>query len=76
MNRPEAYGDPDLRTDATAYELGQQLDEASPAKHNGNFFEEALLRARERGNDVASLPEVKVVANGHCHVTDRCRRIR
>lgn len=73
--RPESYNDPDPDTETPSrFDIGSVLDGQGSAKTNGHFFEEALLRARE--TEAPGAPsEVKVVGNGHCHVTDRCRRV-
>ena len=46
------------------------LERPGAGKKNGGFLEDGLLKALE-SNHVASegIPEVKVVANGHCHST-------
>ncbi|KAI0291650.1 Metallo-dependent phosphatase [Multifurca ochricompacta] len=47
------------------------------AKKNGGFFQDGLLHALETPHRGAGgIPEVKVVGNGHCHVTDNCRRVK
>ncbi|KAI0085829.1 Metallo-dependent phosphatase [Irpex rosettiformis] len=54
-------------------------DEESPgnAKHQDGFFHKGLLQAMESEHrGVGSAREVKVVANGHSHVTENCRRIK
>lgn len=80
IHRPEAYADADLQeASGPPTDVGVQLEGPAPAKHNGGFFEEAILRARERESEDGGSPgrsEVKVIANGHCHITDRCRRVR
>jgi len=47
------------------------------AKKNDGFFEKGLLAATESEHSYGgSIPEVKVVANGHCHITEDCRRVQ
>ncbi|KAF9531793.1 Metallo-dependent phosphatase [Crepidotus variabilis] len=50
---------------------------ASHAQHDDGFFEKGILYAQE-SNHVASksIPEVKVIGNGHQHLTENCRRIK
>jgi len=70
---PEAYESADEDTeDPSRFDVGEQLQGSGSPKHNSGFFEGAILRAPESD---AGGHEVKVIGNGHCHVTDRCRRI-
>jgi hypothetical protein len=47
------------------------------ARNNGGLFVNGLLRANESTHVAARrVPEVKVVANGHCHITENCRRVQ
>ena len=47
------------------------------AKKSDGFFEKGLLKAMESDHRAGgNRREVKVVANGHCHVTDNCRRVK
>ncbi|KAF8519664.1 Metallo-dependent phosphatase-like protein [Gautieria morchelliformis] len=55
-------------------DVGQQLDGPGAAKKNAGFFVKALLNATE--DDGGHGREVKVVGNGHCHVSENCRRVR
>ncbi|KAK0457796.1 Metallo-dependent phosphatase-like protein [Desarmillaria tabescens] len=75
---PESYtpADTDPRT-------GQPLDvgihgeeTAGNAKGTDGFFEKALLASLESEHvSKGTEHEVKVVANGHCHLTENCRRV-
>ncbi|KZT07407.1 Metallo-dependent phosphatase [Laetiporus sulphureus 93-53] len=50
--------------------------QGSPKKQDG-FFHKGLLQAPESDHVAAgNAREVKVVANGHCHVTENCRRVK
>jgi hypothetical protein len=77
---PEAYETADKDTgDGHDLNFGDQLDGMGSSKHNGGFFEHAIKQAfasldSEDGTRVP-IAEVKVLSHGHCHVTDRCRRI-
>lgn len=76
---PESYSkaDTDPRT-------GKPLDvgihgQESPgnAKKNDGFFEKAILKAPESDHTAkGNALEVKVIGNGHCHVTENCRRVK
>ncbi|EJD43821.1 Metallo-dependent phosphatase [Auricularia subglabra TFB-10046 SS5] len=54
-------------------DIGNQFDSPGGSKKNAGFFEKALLTARESSQGGY---EVKVVGNGHHHVTDNCRRVK
>ncbi|KAJ3759333.1 Metallo-dependent phosphatase-like protein [Lentinula raphanica] len=78
---PEAYSTPD-KNPRTKRPLDVGL---SGLELNGNaegsdgFFAKALLNATESNHVNAaesSKQEVKVVANGHCHITENCRRVK
>ncbi|KAI9435260.1 Metallo-dependent phosphatase [Lactarius indigo] len=74
----ESYSTPD--TDPRSgqpLDIGtSDLDSPGSAKKNAGFFEKGLLRALETPHRGAGgIPEVKVVGNGHCHVTDNCKRV-
>lgn len=72
-SRPEAYDSPDPDSEEPSrYEIGQTLDsgKGSP-EHNSGFFQDAILSAKE--SEASTGSEIKVIANGHCHITDRCR---
>ncbi|KAI0037808.1 hypothetical protein FA95DRAFT_1613865 [Auriscalpium vulgare] len=76
---PETYGKADSDRDTgRPLDVGiHDLEGAGNAKYNDGFFEKALLSAKEsdhRGS--GGVPEVKVVGNGHCHVTENCRRVK
>ncbi|KAJ8095182.1 Phosphatase dcr2 [Marasmius tenuissimus] len=75
---PEAY-DPADRDPRTNWPLdvGIKGNEAQGnAKGNDGFFEKGLLKAMETDHVSSSPLEVKVVANGHCHITENCRRVK
>ncbi|KAI0054414.1 Metallo-dependent phosphatase [Artomyces pyxidatus] len=76
---PESYGtaDADPKT-GRLLDVGEHdLEEKGSAKHNDGFFEKGLLHAAESEHRGAGfIPEVKVVGNGHCHVTENCRRVK
>lgn len=70
VTRPESYGLPDDdRRTGLPLDIGiSGLEESGAAKKSDGMFENGLLRALETDHRGASaIPEVKVVANGHCH---------
>ncbi|KAF8631933.1 hypothetical protein AX15_002186 [Amanita polypyramis BW_CC] len=76
---PEAYSDADIdpRT-RKPLDVGQHdLERPGNSKHNGGFWEKGILQAKESDHrNTQFIPEVKVVGNGHCHVTENCRRVQ
>ncbi|KAL0953331.1 hypothetical protein HGRIS_004576 [Hohenbuehelia grisea] len=53
------------------------LEKGGAPKRSDGFFEKALLKAKESEHvSNEAIPEVKVVGNGHCHVTENCRRVK
>lgn len=80
---PEVYNAADtVGFDAEVLDFGSELCEGGSSKHNSGFFYNALKEAfeMEGGGDVewfddAKTTEVKVLAHGHCHNTDRCKRV-
>ncbi|KAH7926417.1 Metallo-dependent phosphatase [Leucogyrophana mollusca] len=52
------------------------LEGPGAAKKSDGFFEKGLLAALESDHRAGGgIPEVKVVANGHCHITEDCKRV-
>ncbi|RDB23740.1 putative inactive purple acid phosphatase 29 [Hypsizygus marmoreus] len=76
---PESYvkADVDPRT-KKPLDVGMHgLERPGNAKTNAGFFEKALLMAHESDHVAkGDAHEVKVVGNGHCHVTENCRRVK
>ncbi|CAG7851579.1 SubName: Full=Related to DCR2-dosage-dependent cell cycle regulator {ECO:0000313/EMBL:CCA72678.1} [Serendipita indica DSM 11827] len=69
---PETYSTADIDYSSNqALEIGTPAGKGSPKKNDG-FFEKALLNATESEQGGR---EVKVVANGHVHIADNCRRV-
>lgn len=81
---PEAYADADTTDDQSFADgklsLGDMFDGEGSSKKNGGFFSEGVKAMLEytaqegMGRDQA-VTEVKVLSHGHCHNTDRCRRV-
>jgi len=85
---PEAYdpGDRSPNRDDEMYtdgilDLGSQRDGSGAATTNSHLFSNGIQAALEVAADDADaaglprVPEVKVLSHGHCHNTDRCRRV-
>ncbi|KDR80533.1 hypothetical protein GALMADRAFT_90903 [Galerina marginata CBS 339.88] len=76
---PESYAKPDMnpRT-GRALDVGITGQEpAGNAKHNDGFFEKGILKAMESDHIAnRNAHEVKVIGNGHCHITENCRRVQ
>ncbi|KAJ3496764.1 hypothetical protein NLJ89_g10439 [Agrocybe chaxingu] len=76
---PESYAKPDINPQTgKALDVGIRGQEpAGNAKKSDNFFEKGLLTALESEHVAkGNAPEVKVIGNGHCHVTENCRRVK
>ncbi|KAF6761672.1 phosphatase DCR2 [Ephemerocybe angulata] len=78
MPLPETYNkaDTDPRT-GKSLDVGISGQEtAGNAKKNDGFFEKGILKALESDHTShEDIPEVKVIGNGHCHLTENCRRV-
>ncbi|KAK4685487.1 hypothetical protein P7C73_g4662, partial [Tremellales sp. Uapishka_1] len=79
---PEAYSEADTNGYlGETLDVGTQDDGPGASKHNSGFFYNAIKEAFETDrNDVGwfdrpKTAEVKILAHGHCHNTDRCRRV-
>ncbi|KAF8892061.1 Metallo-dependent phosphatase-like protein [Infundibulicybe gibba] len=76
---PEAYAkaDADPRTNKALDVGASGQEQPGNAKHNDGFFENGILKAMESDHTgKGHALEVKVVGNGHCHVTENCRRVK
>jgi len=71
---PESYSPADVSPSGEELVYGEKLEGSGSSSKNGGFFEKALLKGPEGDN--LAVHEVKVVANGHCHLTDTCRRVK
>lgn len=76
---PEAYDPGDATSDPQypgVMEIGSQLEGKGSSKHNSGFFSQGILASPSHGeSDSVPETEVKVLSHGHCHITDRCRRV-
>ncbi|TFK39994.1 Metallo-dependent phosphatase-like protein [Crucibulum laeve] len=79
MPLPESYmkADTDPRT-KKPLDVGISGQETpGNAKHSDGFFEKGILKALESDHRGAgNALEVKAIGNGHCHLTENCRRIK
>lgn len=73
---PESYSPADVSGSGETLSYGQQLDESGAPKKNSGFFEKGILTSKESEDPTNTRHEVKVVANGHCHITDFCKRVK
>jgi len=74
---PETYVKADMNP-STGKPLDVGIKEIEPkgsAKKSDGFFAKGLLKAMESSNLANKAREVKVIGNGHCHVTENCRRV-
>ncbi|EMD38734.1 hypothetical protein CERSUDRAFT_72042 [Gelatoporia subvermispora B] len=75
----EAYAkaDTDPRT-GLPLDIGlHDLEENGASKKQDGFFHKGVLQALEADHRAGGgAPEVKAIANGHCHVTENCRRVQ
>ncbi|KAG6331867.1 hypothetical protein ID866_7223 [Astraeus odoratus] len=75
----ESYGTPDTdKRTGLPLDIGLSgLEGSGAAKKSDGMFEKGLLAALETDHVAGlAIPEVKVVANGHCHVTEDCKRVK
>lgn len=76
---PESYAkaDKDPQTGADLI-VGMKEDKGQGAsKESDGFFEKAVLKAMVSEHNAGKAEtEVKVIANGHCHLTESCRRVK
>ncbi|KAI6010736.1 Metallo-dependent phosphatase-like protein [Pisolithus orientalis] len=74
----ESYGTPDIdQRTGLPLDIGTSLEGSGAAKKSDGMFEKGLLAALETDHrSGAAIPEVKAVANGHCHVIEDCKRIK
>jgi hypothetical protein len=74
---PEAYAPADFDSQLQRpLDVGSQLDGEGSSSHNGGFFYNGIKQAPEvEGPESDGRTEVKILAHGHCHITDRCRRV-
>ncbi|KIK09009.1 hypothetical protein K443DRAFT_672049 [Laccaria amethystina LaAM-08-1] len=75
---PESYSKADIDSQTKKpLDVGlHDLESAGNAKKSDGFFEKGILKALESDHITNTIQEVKVIGNGHCHVTENCRRVK
>ncbi|TFK29749.1 phosphatase DCR2 [Coprinopsis marcescibilis] len=79
MPLPETYDKADIDpTNNQPLDVGiTGMEMPGNAKSNDGFFENGILKAYESDHTSnRGIPEVKVIGNGHCHLTENCRRVK
>lgn len=79
MPLPETYYDPDKDPlTGRLLDKGESGNELpGNSKESDGFFEKAILGSLENDHTgKGNTPEVKAIGNGHCHLTDNCRRVQ
>ncbi|KAF8956921.1 Metallo-dependent phosphatase-like protein [Flammula alnicola] len=75
---PESYSKADMNP-KTGRPLDVGISGQEPpghAKNSDGFFEKGILKAMESEHVAnGNVHEVKVIGNGHCHITENCRRV-
>ncbi|KAI0917949.1 hypothetical protein AcV5_002750 [Taiwanofungus camphoratus] len=75
----ESYAAPDVDPNTgRPLDVGlHDLEGQGSARKQDGFFHKGLLQALESDHRAGgNAKEVKVVSNGHCHVTENCRRVK
>ncbi|KAH7093919.1 Metallo-dependent phosphatase [Auriculariales sp. MPI-PUGE-AT-0066] len=70
---PETFNSADVDSHGKPLLVGNQFDADGGSKKNDGFFKKAILSAPEGSQPI---PEVKVIGNGHDHITDFCKRVQ
>ncbi|PAV20053.1 Metallo-dependent phosphatase [Pyrrhoderma noxium] len=76
---PEAYDDADVDSETgIPLDIGiHDIEDHGNAKGNDGFYEKGVLTAFETSHNAGGgQHEIKVIANGHCHITENCRRVK
>ncbi|KAJ7449665.1 Metallo-dependent phosphatase-like protein [Mycena latifolia] len=77
MPLPETYDKADIGTSGRVLDFGiSGLEAKGNAKGSDGFFEKGILKALESDHVSSNVQEVKVIGNGHCHLTENCRRVK
>ncbi|KAJ7890587.1 Metallo-dependent phosphatase-like protein [Mycena olivaceomarginata] len=66
-----------IRTNNRVLDFGITGQETKgDASDSDGFFDKGILKAMESDHVSSSTQEVKVIGNGHCHLTENCRRVK
>ncbi|KAJ7066567.1 Metallo-dependent phosphatase-like protein [Mycena amicta] len=77
MPLPETYNTPDIGSNGRPLDVGiSGQEEQGSAKDSDGFFTKGVLQALEADGARVPTPEVKVIGNGHSHLTENCRRVK
>jgi hypothetical protein len=77
MPLPETYSTADKGTNNRPLDIGiSGLEAKGDATDSDGFFEKGILKAMESDHVSSNTQEVKVIGNGHCHLTENCRRVK
>nr|VWO97910.1 Zn(2)-C6 fungal-type domain-containing protein [Ganoderma boninense] len=78
MPLQESYAAADINpSSGKPLDVGQVLEESGASKQSAGFFHKGVLQAFESDHRTGGrAPEVKVIANGHCHITENCKRVK
>ncbi|TCD62378.1 hypothetical protein EIP91_006960 [Steccherinum ochraceum] len=74
----EAYSAADVNPlTGKPLDYGEQWEGRGSAKKQDGFFNKGLLKAMETDHTGGgNAREVKVISNGHCHITEKCKRLQ
>lgn len=76
----EAYSPADKDSHNADLNVGiSGLEKSGSANTNEGFFEKGVLQALESPHvevGKKGVPEVKAIGNGHCHLTENCKRVK
>jgi hypothetical protein len=74
---PEAYDTADVDFEGQSMILGNDIgDDKGSSPVNSHFLDQAILPMVAVEGDDGGMSEVKILAHGHCHLQDRCQRVR
>ncbi|KAJ7504439.1 Metallo-dependent phosphatase-like protein [Mycena galericulata] len=77
MPLPETYDTADSGNSGRLLDFGiSGLEQKGDAKNSDGFFTKGILSALESDHVTSTTQEVKVIGNGHCHLTENCRRVK
>ncbi|KAK7030663.1 AIP3 domain-containing protein [Favolaschia claudopus] len=77
MPLPETYHKADIGSNKRPLDIGiSGLETKGDASDSDGFFDKGILKAMESDHVTSSTQEVKVIGNGHCHLTENCRRVK
>lgn len=75
----EAYDDPDVDDEGNLLDVGMTKDIGTGASETNSHMLDKGILSEEAGivqGEEGFGPEVRVLSHGHCHLTERCRRVK